>query len=204
MIVVNVAISLDSSSACSAPVRTVTSIAELGLDPLRRAARGVTPSAAATWHRVELALLVEQLCAVGMSKIANVAPPSELRSPYLRDADDRRTPVPARAPRRRSGRRPRGPRRRRRPRRPRPRRRRRPAPLDEVQRIEAVVLRRGLDPERERRRATGVDRLAVRLQQLRLEVLNRACRDLDTVDGPDMLERLLGDRRRLVPTRPRS
>ena len=73
----------------------------------------------------------------------------------------------------------------------------RPAPLDEIERIEAVVLRAVSIPNARRRRATGVDRLAVRLQQLRLEVLNRPCRDLDTVDLRGLRERLLGDRRRL-------
>ena len=59
-----------------------------------------------------------------------------------------------------------------------------PAALDEVERVEAVVLGRCLDPERERRRAARVDRLTVRSQQLRLEVLNRAGGDLDAVDRP--------------------
>ena len=203
MIVVKVAISLDSSFACSTPVRTVTSLPSSAWIRCVSCS-GVVPSAAAAWTASSWPSLSSSCCAVGTSKIANVAPPIELRSPYLAiptivnscagpsAATPIRSPscevlvvgdalvdgdLAAAA---------------------------RPAALDEVERVEAVVLGRGLDAERERRRAAGVDRLAVRPQQLRLEVLNRARRDLDAVDAADALERLLGDRRRLRPTRPRS
>ena len=72
-----------------------------------------------------------------------------------------------------------------------------PAALDQVQRVEAVVLRRGLDAERERRRAAGVHGVAVGLEQLRLEVLDRAGGDLDAVDITHVLECVVRDRRRL-------
>ena len=82
MIVVKVAISPESSSACSTPVRTVTSAPSS--PSIRRASSSAgTPSAAATWTASSCPSLSSSFCAVGMSKMANVAPPSELRSPYL-------------------------------------------------------------------------------------------------------------------------
>ena len=161
MIVVKVAISLDSSFACSTPVRTVTSLAELGLDSLRQLlGRGALRRRGR--DRVELALLVEQLLrrrhvedrerrAADRAEVAVLGDPDDrelLRRPERRDADpvaeleilvagdalvDRDLGAAAG-----------------------------PAALDEVERVEAVELGRGLDPERERRRAAGVDRLAVR------------------------------------------
>ena len=67
-----------------------------------------------------------------------------------------------------------------------------PAALDEVEWVEAVVLRGGLDAEREGRRAAGVDLLPVRPQELRLEVLDGAGGDLDAVDRANPLERSAG------------
>ena len=196
MIVVKVAISPDSSSACSTPVRTVTS--EPSSAWIRRvSSSGVTPSSAATWTESSCPSLSSSFWAVGTSRIANVAPPIELRSPYLAiptisellgradrgDADlvaelqvlalghalvDRDLTVAGR-----------------------------PAALDEIERVEAVVLGIGLDPEGEGRRAAGLDRLPVGPQQLGLEVQQRAGGHLDAVDGPDAVERLLRDRRRL-------
>ncbi len=71
-----------------------------------------------------------------------------------------------------------------------------PTTLDEVEWIEAVVLGLGLDPEGERRRSARVDRLAVRPEQLGLEVLNPARCNLDSLDRADSRERLLRDRGR--------
>ena len=82
MIVVNVAISLDCSSASSTPVRTVTS--PPSSDRIRCVScSGVVPSAAAAWTASSSPSLSSSFCAVGTSKIAKVAPPIELRSPYL-------------------------------------------------------------------------------------------------------------------------
>ena len=49
---------------------------------------GVVPSAAAAWTASSWPSLSSSFCAVGTSKIANVAPPIELRSPYLAMPDD--------------------------------------------------------------------------------------------------------------------
>ena len=82
MIVVNVAISPASSSACSTPVRTVTSSPSSA--SIRRASSaGETPSSAAAWIASSCPSLSSSACAVGTSKMAKVALPSELRSPYL-------------------------------------------------------------------------------------------------------------------------
>ena len=100
MIVVNVAISLDSSFACWTPVRTVKSLPSS--DWIRCVScSGVVPSAAAAVHRVELALLVQQLLrgrhvedrergAADRAQIAVLGDPDDrelLRRPECRDAD---------------------------------------------------------------------------------------------------------------------
>ena len=54
-----------------------------------------------------------------------------------------------------------------------------------------------VDAEGEGRGASGVDRLAVRLEQLGLEVVHRAGRDLDAVHFPDLLEHVVRDWRGL-------
>ena len=103
MIVVKVAISLDCSSACSTPVRTVTSLPSSAW--IRCASSsGVVPSAAAAWTASSWPSLSSSSCAVGTSKMANVALPSELSSPYLATPTIR-NPAPGRARRRRCGRR---------------------------------------------------------------------------------------------------
>ena len=82
MIVVNVAISLDSSFACWTPVRTVKSLPSSDWICCVSCS-GVVPSAAATVTASSWPSLSSSSCAVATSKIANVAPPIELRSPYL-------------------------------------------------------------------------------------------------------------------------
>ena len=193
MIVVNVATSSESSLACSVPDRTVTDVPSSSRMRVTSSS-GATPSSAAACTASSSPSLSRSAWAVGMSKMANVAPPSELSSPYRaiptisnswagpRAATPIRSPsgevlvvgdplVDRELPRAR-----------------------RPAALDEVERIEAVVLGRGLDAEREGGGASRVDRLAVRLEQLGLEVGHRAGRHLDAVDVPDLLEDVLRDR----------
>ena len=82
MMVVNVAISLDCSFASSTPVRTVKSLPSTDRISCVSCS-GVVPSAAAACTASSWPSLSSSLCAVGMSKIAKVAPPIELRSPYL-------------------------------------------------------------------------------------------------------------------------
>ena len=71
---------------------------------------------------------------------------------------------------------------------------RRPAAVDEVERVEAIVLGRRVDAEGEGWGASRVDRLTVRLEQLGLEVGHRTGRHFDTVDATDLLEDVLRDR----------
>ena len=82
MIVVKVAISPEASSASSTPVRTVTSSPSSASIRLASSA-GETPSSAAAWIASSCPCLSSSACAVGTSKIAKVAPPSELSSPYF-------------------------------------------------------------------------------------------------------------------------
>ena len=203
MIVVNVATSSESSVACSVPDRTVTDAPSSSRMPATSSS-GVTPSSAAACTASSSPSLSSSAWAVGMSKIANVAPPSELSSPYLAmptisycwAGPSAATPIRSPSARFSSSATassiatslaPDGQR-----------------ALDEVERVEAVVLGRRVDAERERRRAAGVDRLAVRLDQLGLEVGHRAGRHLDAVDAADLLEDVLRDRRRAATARPRS
>ena len=82
MIVVNVATSSESSVACSDPDCTVTD--EPTSAWIRRtSSSGVTPASAATCTASSSPSLSSSAWAVGMSKMANVALPSELRSPYF-------------------------------------------------------------------------------------------------------------------------
>ena len=193
MIVVNVATSSESSVACSVPDCTVTD--EPTSAWIRRtSSSGATPASAATCTASSSPFLSSSAWAVGMSKMAKVAPPMRAQVAVLRDADD--LVLPGGAERGDAD----------------PVARSevlvlrdrlvdrdlppalRPAALDEVQRVEAVELGGRLDAERERRRAAGVDRLAVRLDQLGLEVLHRAGGHLHAVDAADLLEDALGDR----------
>ncbi len=82
MIFVKVAISPDCSAACSTPVRTVTSEPSSAWSR-RVSSSGTTPSSAATCTASSWPSLSSSRCAVGRSRIAKVALPSVLRSPYL-------------------------------------------------------------------------------------------------------------------------
>ncbi len=82
MMLVNVATSSESSLACSAPDRTVTDVPSSSR-MLATSSAGATPSCAATCTESSSPSLSRSAWAVGMSKMANVAPPSELTSPYL-------------------------------------------------------------------------------------------------------------------------
>ena len=82
MMVVNVAISSESSVACSDPDRTVTDDPTSSL--IRRtSSSGATPASAATCTASSSPFLSSSAWAVGMSKMANVALPRLLRSPYF-------------------------------------------------------------------------------------------------------------------------
>ncbi len=70
-----------SSSACSVPLRTVTSV-ETSSSIRSTSVAGFTPSAAAAWIASNESLRSKRRCAVGMSKTANVAVPSDSTSPY--------------------------------------------------------------------------------------------------------------------------
>ena len=196
MIVVKVAISLDCSSASSTPVRTVTSLPSS--DWIRCVScSGVVPVRRGGLDRVELAFLVQQLLRRRHVEDREGRPADRAQVAVLGDADDLEL---LRRPERgdadpvselqvlvvgdalvdrdlvaAAG----------------------PAALDEVERVEAVVLGRGLDAEGERRRAAGVDRLAVRAAAASSGSPDRAGGDLDAVDLADAVERLLRDRRRL-------
>ena len=82
MIVVNIATSSESSLACSAPDRTVTE-SPSSRRRLATSSSGATPSSADACTASSSPSLSRSVWAVGTSKMANVAPPSELRSPYL-------------------------------------------------------------------------------------------------------------------------
>ena len=196
MMLVNVEISSESSVACSAPDRTVTDVPSSSR-MRATSSSGATPSCGGGLHRVELALLVQERLGGrdvedrerGAAERAQIAVPRDSDDLELlggaegRDADPVAdgevllvgNPLVDRELLRA----------------------RRPATLDEVERIEAVVLGRGLDAEREGGGASRVDRLAVRLEQLGLEVGHRAGRHFDAVDVPDLLEDVLRDRRGL-------
>ncbi len=82
MMLVNVATSSESSLACSVPDRTVTDVPSSSR-MRATSSSGATPSCAAACTASSLPSLSRSAWAVGTSKMANVAPPSELRSPYL-------------------------------------------------------------------------------------------------------------------------
>jgi hypothetical protein len=82
MMFVNVVTSAESSLACSVPDRTVTDVPS-SLRMRATSSSGATPSCAAACTESSSPSLSRSAWAVGTSKMANVAPPSELTSPYL-------------------------------------------------------------------------------------------------------------------------
>ena len=197
MIVVKVAISLDCSFACSTPVRTVTSSPSSAWircvrsarascprppQPERRRAalpcRGASaPSAgrrSRTSRRRASSGRRTWRCRRSGTACAGPSAATPIRSPSCRSSSSATPSSTATSS----------------------------PPLGQRPSTRLSGLKRSysgcrLDAEGERRRAARVDRLSVRPQQLRLEVLDRARGDLDPVDAADLLERLLGDRRRL-------
>ena len=197
MKVVNSAMSSELSCASSAPDLTCASAGSSGWMSETSSA-GVEPSTPATEIASYWPSRSKSVCAVATSKIANVALPSDLTSPYCAIPTTSKScfgfsvEIAIVSPRAKSSRSAvpgvdddlavvLG-----------------PAALEQVERVEDVVLGRGVEAEAEARRAVRVDRLPVLADDLRVElVVDPAHREVDRVDPPDLVEERRVDRRRL-------